>query len=212
MKFIEKIIGQCRKPHGIIGKIMGLSMNKEHAPMHYWALNHLKNGKFKSILDIGCGGGSIVNRFAKSYTNAKVFGIDYSVDMVAISIKKNKKFIDQKRVKIHHGNVSFLPFSDNQFDLITAFESYFFWPNLNQDFKEILRVLKQNGKFLIGNEGFNDIKSTKFNKRNEKWIKKSGMYYHTPEEFTDLLKNAGFREILIETNHDTNWICVLCIK
>ena len=27
-----------------------------------------------------------------------------------------------------------------------------------------------------------------------------------------LLKNAGFREILIETNHDTNWICVLCTK
>ena len=75
---------------------MGRSMNKEHAPMHNWALKQIKNNNFNTILDIGCGGGSIVNKFAKSYPNAKVYGIDYSADMVEMTRKKNIIHIDQK--------------------------------------------------------------------------------------------------------------------
>ena len=80
MVFIEKIIKQCRNPNGLIGRVMGRSMNKEHASMHNWALKQIEDDTFISILDIGCGGGSIVNKLAKSYSNARVFGIDYSSD------------------------------------------------------------------------------------------------------------------------------------
>jgi SAM-dependent methyltransferase len=56
--------------------------------------------------------------------------IDYSQDMVQLAQKVNRALIGAGRVKVRHGSVSSLPFSDGMFDLVTAFEAYYFWPYL----------------------------------------------------------------------------------
>ena len=71
-----------------------------------------------------------------------ICGIDYSEEMVHLAQKTNKKFVENGHVEIIHGSVSSLPFPDGTFDLVTAFETYYFWPNLIDDLKEIKRVLK----------------------------------------------------------------------
>ena len=43
-------------------------------------------------------------------------------------------------------SVSDLPFSDNSFDIVTAIETYYFWPDKLKNLKEIYRVLKKDGK------------------------------------------------------------------
>ena len=35
------------------------------------------------------------------------------------------------------------------FDLVTAVETHFFWPDLPNDVREVLRVLKPGGTFLL---------------------------------------------------------------
>jgi ubiquinone/menaquinone biosynthesis C-methylase UbiE len=44
---------------------------------------------------------------------------------------------------------SALPFADGTFDLVTAIESHFWWPELPQAAREVLRVLKGGGRFAI---------------------------------------------------------------
>ena len=45
-----------------------------------------------------------------------------------------------------------LPFGNEAFDIITAFETIYFWPNINEAFKQVYRVLKGSGTFMICNE------------------------------------------------------------
>ncbi len=52
------------------------------------------------ILDVGCGGGKTVSRLAQRAVLGKVFGIDYSADMVEYSKKVNKRLIAENRVEI----------------------------------------------------------------------------------------------------------------
>ena len=62
------------------------------------------------------------------------------------------------------GDVATLPFSENSFDLATAFETVYFWPGPTESFREVCRVLKPNGLFLIVNE------SDGTNRSDEKWL------------------------------------------
>ena len=45
-----------------------------------------------------------------------------------------------------------LPFGAEQFEVVTAFETVYFWPELAQNFREVYRVLKPGGIFFICNE------------------------------------------------------------
>ena len=118
------------------------------------------------ILDIGCGGGGTVHKLAKIATNGKVYGIDFSDESVMVSRMTNKQFVQMGRVEIQQSSVSCLPFSDNNFDLVTAVNTHNYWPDLVTDMQEILRVLKPSGKLIIIGSVY---EGGKYNKRNQKY-------------------------------------------
>lgn len=137
-------------PQGKLGNIQLKSMNKEHTPVSLWGLKHLDISPDEVILDVGCGGGMNINRMAQ--TAKKVYGVDYSIESVNLSREVNKDLIIQGRVEVLEGNVQSLPFEDNTFDIVTAFETVYFWPYIEKSFGEVKRVLKPGGMFLIGCE------------------------------------------------------------
>ena len=154
MGFKQKLVDQVRKPSGRLGKIIAKGMNKGHAKLAVWGLSHVIIDPNYIILDIGCGGGGNIERYAKMVLNGKIYGIDYSGTAVYISKEINKRYIEQGIVEIYQGSVSSLPFTDNFFNLISGFEAYYFWPDLTRDLKEIYRVLKPNGHLILVNEGY----------------------------------------------------------
>jgi len=209
MGFFEKYVKQCRKPSGRFGKFVGRSMNFGHARIRHWSLSHISFKQDACILDVGCGGGKAVQELARSTSIKKVYGIDYSEEMVQLSKKVNNTFIKQGIVEILLGSVSSLPFTDNTFDLVTAFEAYYFWPNLIDDLKEIQRVLKQGGILLIANEAYKD---DQFEKRNSKWVKLLDVQIHTPDEYKDFLTKAGYHIVKIDIVPHKNWIAAVVKK
>jgi len=98
-------------------------MNSGHAKIRQWGLSHISINPDSCVLDIGCGGGKGVKEIASSVSKGKVYGIDYSEDMVQLSKKVNDNLIKQSIVEIIYGTVSALPFPDNMFDFVTAFET-----------------------------------------------------------------------------------------
>lgn len=48
--------------------------------------------------------------------------------------------------------VAALPFKDNAYDMATAFETVYFWPDIEKSFAEVRRILKPGATFLIVNE------------------------------------------------------------
>lgn len=193
MKFSEKL-SAFANPQGAAGKLLIASMNIFHTPVSLWGMSHLDLAGDEKILDIGCGGGINLSRFLKKVPRGHVTGIDLSPDCVNYSFVRNRDAIAEGRCSVYEGSAELLPFGANHFDIITAFETIYFWPDLPSTLKEIKRVLKPGGTFLIVNEadgyGFLDNLYPKIIK---------DMTVYKTEELSSILTKAGFTNIEIDT-------------
>jgi len=162
-----------------------------------------------AILDVGCGGGKTVSRLAQRAGQGKVFGIDHSTDMVKYSKKVNKQLIAQSRVEIIEGSVEKMTFPDNFFDLVTAFETYYFWPSLPDALQEIKRVLKPDGKLLMVNEM---VKDGVYEVKHAKLIEKTRVHLFPLEEIRNIMYSVGFADVQIITKAESPWNAVLAQK
>lgn len=204
-----RLMDQFRRPTGRRGRFVAALMNRGHKPLTSWGLTHVNIDPNYVILDVGCGGGKTVNHLANRAPRGKVFGIDYSADMVEYSKKVNKKLIAENRVQIVEASVEKMGFSDDFFDLVTAIETYYFWSSFSDAVKEIRRVLKPNGQFLMVNEmvedGVYDVKYVKT-------IEKAHVRLIPLNETKNTLEAVGFEDVQIFTKAGSPWNAVLAKK
>jgi len=181
-------------------------MNSSHSKLTDWGLQYISITNYDTILDVGCGGGRTVNKLAAIATQGKVYGVDYSEESVAFTKRTNARWIEDDRVEIRQASVSQLPFPDNTFDVITAVETHYFWPNLPADLHEVLRVLKAGGTFVLIAEVYKGANTTSA-KLLEKYPELIGMTLLTPEEHRALLTNAGYSNVQVIEESAHGWIC-----
>lgn len=208
MGLLSKIFSNTCKPEGFWGKIMVAGMNGgSHAEMASWGLDFGNVPSKGEILDIGCGGGANLRRLMQRSLKGKVIGVDYSPVSVQKSVKVNTAAIKNERCQVLLANVAHLPFADNTFTMATAFETIYFWPDIERSFAEVRRVLVLGGKFLIVNE------DDGLSGNNEKWEKIiDGMHTYTPDEVKASLTAAGFKSITIHRNEPKHWLAVTAVK
>ena len=202
MSFFEN----TRKPVGIGGKIMVAMMNSGHGAMADWGFEHITIPTDGTILDAGCGGGANIKKLLEKCPQGCVKGIDYSEVSVEKSRKINAKAIKEGRCQVLQASVAELPFDENNFDLVTAFETIYFWPGLADCFREVYRVTKPGGTFFICNESNGETN------KDDKWVEKiGGMTIYKGNQIRAALEQAGFAGIHIHKN-DKGWICVTAQK
>lgn len=203
----NKFFQNTRKPKGVLGKFMIASMNSGHASLAKWGMEFINPAAQAQSLDIGCGGGANIATLLLKCPDGKVNGIDYSPVSVEAASKKNQAAIASGRCTITAGSVSELPFDENTFDLVTAFETVYFWPNLQNDFIQVFKVLKHGGCFTLCNE------SDGTDAAGEKWESIiDGMKIYRADELTGFLKNAGFDNIDVHSNTQKHWLCITALK
>ena len=183
MGLIKTLFTNCAHPKGKMGRAMLKFMNLCHAPLTNWGLSLVDIQDGWTMLDIGCGGGATLQRLLKRSKNAQVYGIDISEESVAKAINVNADVID-KQVFVQLGSAAELPYDDGTFDLVTAVETVYFWPNLPRCLQEVRRVLKPGGHFAIMVE----VVDT-----DSKWTNVvEGMTAYPPEQLKQFLDDAGF--------------------
>lgn len=108
----------------------------------------VKDSHPKTILDIATGTGDLAINLAE--TNAdKIVGLDISRGMLDVGIEKIKKKNLDSKIEMILGDSENMPFADNTFDAITVAFGVRNFENLDNGLKEILRVLKPGGTFVI---------------------------------------------------------------
>ena len=163
MNLIHRFFNQTRKPEGVLGKLMLRGMNSGHAKLADWGMSHLPAQSVSRAVDLGCGAGRNAGELLKRYPAAHVTAIDYSALSVEAAQAYNRAMIDAGRCTVAQGDVSELKLQSEHFDLATAFETVYFWPELERCFTQVARVLKPGGLFLICNESDGtDAASKKF--------------------------------------------------
>ena len=167
------------------GRFMLKSMNKGHEKLARWGRSYLNIDKNYTVLDLGCGGGRNIEYFLTKAD--KVYGLDHSETSVKMASEINKKAIDTGRCQILLGDVKNLPLEDQSIDIVTAFETIYFWNDIEECFREIYRVLKNGGQFLICNEV-----SSKERRDVKKLLKMINFEIYKPNDLTKMLRELGF--------------------
>lgn len=198
MDLLTRLVEQAKKPKGKVGSIMLSIMNSAHNGLNKWAFDHVNIKDGTVILDIGTGGGNTIHTLSILNKTGKLYGIDHSEQAVKESIKKNKTAVEKGRIEIQQASVSNIPFEDNFFDLITAFQTHYFWPDIENDIKEVFRVLKPNGKLLIVSE----YSKVHYHMEN----------YKSDREMDQLLSAIGFRRGKFYKEAQQKWLCIEGVK
>jgi SAM-dependent methyltransferase len=198
-----QMLRQCRKPSGYLGRLILRTMNQSHAQVTAWGLKHIRINRNDAVLDVGCGGGRTVHTIARLADLGTVDGVDYSSASVAASKAFNGEAIASGRVVIQQAAVSRLPFPIDSFDLVTAIETHYYWPDLPGDLQEIRRVLKPGGILLIvaemyKAEGSSSVNHLAMNALGAALLSASG--------HRDLFVAAGYTDVQVFTESVKGWI------
>lgn len=193
------------RPEGEGGLTMLERMNGgRHAMLSAWSFTQLSIDDTADAIDIGCGGGANVARLLERCPRGSVTGVDYASTSVDKSRSFNARAIAQGSCRIVEGDVMALPFADASFDVATAFETVYFWPDIRRSLSEVARVLRRGGTFMISNEVDGTAESDR-----EMAASFSGMSMYTGNDLAALLKEAGFDRIEVRTHPSERWMVVL---
>lgn len=179
------------------------AMNWGHASLAKWGRSHVSPEPDARVLDIGCGGGANLAQFLKLCPKGYVCGIDFSAESVATSLRKNAGAVAAGRCEVRQGDVSRLPYADASFDLVTAFETVYFWPDVPAAFAEVYRVLGPSGVFLIVNEESGD----------SRWCAiVDGMRTYTADSLAEWLRSVGFADVRSDVRGEGGALCLVARK
>ena len=183
-------------------------MNEHHRDVTAWGTSFIPDMKPARILDIGCGGGMLMKMMAVKYPRSKVDGIDISEESVKATLEHSKMFHSLGRLDAVVADVSDIPFPDGTFDLVTAVETYFFWPDLAEDIRSAVSKMKVGGIMCIVSEMYID---DEHRQKVEDACKKYHMKIVDNDTLKGIMENAGL-DTDIHTDSDNNWVSFIGIK
>ncbi|MCL2848154.1 MAG: methyltransferase domain-containing protein [Firmicutes bacterium] len=199
MSFKQYWASQFSNPTGFGGKISTFIMNRLNKASYNAVFSQVP--KNSEILDIGFGNGYLIKHLVKK-TNATIYGVDISKDMVKLATKRNKKAVKNNKVMLTTGSVDNIPF-DKQFDFIYSVNTVYFWKNLADGLLAIKNKLKNNGSFmnvLYTKEFLDKLSYTQY-----------GFTKYTPNELLKAYKDVGFNAEIVEIEKDKSFY-ILAIK
>lgn len=153
-------------------------------------LAELEKEPFNDLLDCGCGTGPMLALLHKKYPDKHYTGIDLTPKRIEVAKKKNMK--DGELVV---GDCENLPFAENSFDVVICCESFHHYPNPQDFFNSVYRVLRPNGRLVLrdvtmgtafGRWFCNKIEIPLINLKG-----KGDVHMYNRNEVQELCKNAG---------------------
>lgn len=201
--------GNPAKPTGDAGIEMLKRMNESHFEVTGWALSKWDIRENHDVLDIGCGGGRTLNRISEKIVSGSLTGVDYSETSIRASEEYNRELLNKGMLTLVNASVENLPFEDGAFDRIITVESFYFWPDPVENLKEVRRVLRKDGHFMLVADIYGREDLSEHQREN---IAEYDLTNPTIDEFRQLFEKAGFDEISIHLRNNTSWIAVEGIK
>jgi SAM-dependent methyltransferase len=204
---LRKLLLLWGRPGGfLVSPFLGL-MNLGHKSFQERVLSAAALLPGGTVLDIGCGGGYLLSRLAEKAD--KVYGLDHSASSVGKSILLNREKVESGQLEVRLGSAAELPFADDSFDLITAFETVYFWPEAAKCLAGIYAKLKPGGFFLVACTSLAPENAEKHFFRD---ADPENFHVFGRAEMEELLRAAGFSSIRSLCPEKPAWLCLLAQK
>ena len=186
----EERVSATKKPVGLKGRLVARFMGFAHRSLYKAVAAQLALTEEDDFIEIGYGSGMFIKKHASHVRMAA--GVDISEDMVSMARRFNRQMVEQGRADLRLGDAGNLEWPDGSFSVAGTIESFFFWPEPVACLKEVHRVLRPNGRLVIG------ITANKDDKRDfSKLAKEKGFTLYSCDDILQMTKEAGFRECII---------------
>lgn len=180
--------GQLRKPSGLYGKyVIARFMNKANTDLNARVLAALSLQSDDEVLEVGFGGGGLIERIAPRLGDGMVAGVDYSETMVSLCGRRFASHIAAGRVELSCAAVESLPFKNDSFSKACTVNTIYFWANPTVSLNEIRRVLRPDGRLVVGfvpRETMSKYPQTEY-----------GFTLYDADQVAGLMSGAGFSDV-----------------
>lgn len=145
-----------------------------------------------TILDLGTGSGYIAFSLAEHNYGCNVIGMDIVVDTLERNVKKaREQGNDNLQFKAYDGKL--YPFEDECIDTIVTRYALHHFPNIEDSFCEMYRVLKKRGKLVISDPTPNENDTVGFVDDFMQMQPDGHIKFYTFKELNEMLVRAGFQ-------------------
>lgn len=104
-----------------------------------------------SVLDVGCGNAYSTFKIFQSSKNITMTGLDFSKNMIA-NANKRKNELDFDNITFKNGEMEYLPFKDETFDVVYTIRTLInlpTWERQRNGINECIRVAKPKGTIIF---------------------------------------------------------------
>lgn len=185
-------MAQFGKPTGLRGRLLARGMAWGHRDFYKNTAKALNLKHDDRYLEIGFGSGLFIKKYVSHVS--RIAGLDRSEDMVRLASDINKGLVKSGKAEFKQGDVSSLPWQDNEFSVVVCIETFYFWREPLAALKEIHRVLMPGGRLVV-EMGYNKDDGLDHTKH----ARKFDLILYSDNEMRDLLKQSGFNVVVI--NH-----------
>ncbi len=178
------IVGQFKRPHGLLGILAGLIMAKRQSnrKRNLWTVDLLAPETDHRVLEIGCGPGLALKACADKVSGGIVVGIDHSRVMVRQARHRLAREIAAGRADIRLCSLSDVALEPDAYDRVYSLNVVQFFPDMQDDFRQIHRCLVEHG-----------MAATTYQPRSKNPTKKEAFEMATRIE--TVMKDVGFSDI-----------------
>ena len=149
MTLSRLVANQLGNPTGVIGIFAGLLWNRRNAALNDNVFDLLALQPSDRVLDIGFGGGYLLNRMSLVVTNGLLAGVDVSPAVVAYARNRQRKAVQAGKLDLRCAPVESLPYPVDYFTKVCSVNSIFYWRDVDQGISEIERVLAPGGQVVL---------------------------------------------------------------
>ena len=144
------IARQSARPTGLLGRLIANIMAHETAALNERAVRLLDPTPSDWVLEIGFGHGRTIERLASAVPQGRVCGLDVSRAMLGMAVRRNRRAVAEGRVELRMSDAASIPYEDKSFGKALTVHTLYFWTDPIACLREIRRVLKPRGRFVLG--------------------------------------------------------------
>ncbi len=186
---------QLARPSGLFGRfVMGRFLNVTTTAHNQLVLKQLAISPADRVLEVGFGGGALLERILRLAPEGSAAGVEISEEMISSARLRFRTQIAAGRVELHLGKVESLPYPDSSFDKACSVNTIYFWPDLALALSEFARVIRPGGLLVLGFVSSDDVRRA--------GLDQQGFIPYSSDEVAAALTAQGFRPGLLQSGSD----------
>ena len=186
--FARFLAAQLARPSGVLTALaLGRVWNRRNRALNDAACAALDPQPDDRILEVGFGGGYLLERLAARVTRGSVVGLDISAALVARARRRCRGLVRAGRFDLLCGAADALPFAPAAFTKICSVNSAFYWPALAGPLAGFYRVLVPAGRIVLCLTHRASLES--------KGFARHGLRLYEPADVNAALQRAGFDHV-----------------